>query len=49
MTAADQLSLFADRADRPAGLEYWSDFISADEERKLIETIPSTRSRARST
>ena len=39
MGASDQLSLFADRADRPAGLEYWPDFIAADEERKLIDAI----------
>jgi alkylated DNA repair dioxygenase AlkB len=39
MSVAHQLSLFADRADRPAGLEYWPDFISADEERKLIDAI----------
>jgi len=39
VTSADQLSLFADGADRPVGLSYWPDFIGADEEQRLIAQI----------
>jgi alkylated DNA repair dioxygenase AlkB len=39
MSTADQLSLFTDDADRPAGLSWWPEFVSADEERQLIAMI----------
>jgi alkylated DNA repair dioxygenase AlkB len=38
VSEADQLSFFAD-ADRPAGLEYWPEFITPDDERVLIDMI----------
>jgi alkylated DNA repair dioxygenase AlkB len=39
MNTTSQLPLFAD--NKPAGLHYWPDFISADEERQLIAGIRS--------
>ncbi|MDQ8729390.1 alpha-ketoglutarate-dependent dioxygenase AlkB [Bradyrhizobium sp. LHD-71] len=39
MSTPTQLSLFADDADRPAGLEYWPDVISTEDERHLIGMI----------
>jgi alkylated DNA repair dioxygenase AlkB len=39
VTSADQLSLFADGARRPAGLSYWPDFIDAAEEQRLVAQI----------
>jgi alkylated DNA repair dioxygenase AlkB len=41
MSSADQLSLFTAVGDRPAGLDDWPDFVSADEERQLIAMIGS--------
>lgn len=41
MSASEQLSLFAAAidADRPAGLQYWPEFITAAEELRLLELI----------
>jgi alkylated DNA repair dioxygenase AlkB len=39
MSEADQLNLFAAVAEGPAGLQYWPEFISADDERRLIAMI----------
>ena len=41
MNTTGQLPLFADNENRPAGLQYWPDFVSVDEERELIAGIRS--------
>jgi alkylated DNA repair dioxygenase AlkB len=40
-TESDQFSLFAHHADRPAGLGYWPEFITAEDELYLIDKIRS--------
>jgi alkylated DNA repair dioxygenase AlkB len=41
VTSTDQLSLFADDSDRPAGLHDWPEFVTAEEEAQLIGMIRS--------